>query len=200
MKKYILLLGAVAGIFAIYWFQFRKTDSPQAPRQEAIKAQQHSKSFKLAIDSLLQKYFAIQAAFVNGDSLKAKQANQDFVSFTKTLSLEELKKDSAAIFASASMVLTDLLANAESMGKQQTITDMRMDFKAVSENLYPLLKTIHYEGKKLWWQSCPMAFDGDKEGTWLSSTEQINNPYLGKNHPEYKGTMLHCGEVKDTIQ
>jgi uncharacterized protein YbjQ (UPF0145 family) len=200
MKKYVLLLGAVAGVFAIYWFQFRQAPTPEAPKQAAIKAQQHSTAFNGSIDSLLQKYFTIKSSFVEGDSLRAKQANQDFVQFAKNLSLQELQKDSAAIFASASQALGDVIANAESLGKQQTITDMRMDFKAISENLYPLLKTIHYEGKKLWWQSCPMAFDGDKEGTWLSSTEEVNNPYLGKNHPEYKGTMLHCGEVKDTIQ
>ena len=45
-----------------------------------------------------------------------------------------------------------------------------------------------------------MAFGEGKDASWLSNTEEIINPYLGKNHPEYKGTMLHCGEIKDTIQ
>jgi len=26
------------------------------------------------------------------------------------------------------------------------------------------------------------------------------NPYLGKNHPEHKDNMLHCGSIKDTIK
>ena len=70
----------------------------------------------------------------------------------------------------------------------------------VSENLYPLLKTIGYEGPKLYWQNCPMAFGENKEGNWLSNTPEIINPYLGKNHPQYKATMFGCGETKDSLK
>ncbi len=45
-----------------------------------------------------------------------------------------------------------------------------------------------------------MAFGEGKDASWISSTEEIINPYLGKNHPEFKDSMLHCGEIKDTIQ
>jgi len=76
---------------------------------------------------------------------------------------------------------------------------MRHDFSMVSENLYPLLKTIHYEGPKLYWQNCPMAFGDDKPANWLSNTAEILNPYLGKKHPEYKSAMLHCGENMDSL-
>jgi hypothetical protein len=40
-------------------------------------------------------------------------------------------------------------------------------------------------------QYCPMANEG-KGGYWLSSQEEIMNPYYGDD-------MLHCGEVKETI-
>ena len=94
----------------------------------------------------------------------------------------------------------DVKANAESLLKQTDITEMRQDFRMVSESLYPLLKTIHYEGKTLYWQNCPMAFGEGKEGNWVSNTAEIINPYLGKHHPEFKGTMVHCGETKDSIK
>ena len=70
----------------------------------------------------------------------------------------------------------------------------------IGESIYPLLKTIHYDGNTLYWQNCPMAFGEDKGANWISNTAEIINPYLGKNHPEFKGTMLHCGEVKDSIK
>jgi hypothetical protein len=98
------------------------------------------------------------------------------------------------------MQLSDIKANAESLLNQTVITEMRQDFRMVSENIYPLLKTIHYEGETLYWQNCPMAFGEDKGANWISNTEEIINPYLGKNHPEFKATMLHCGEVKDSIK
>ena len=40
----------------------------------------------------------------------------------------------------------------------------------------------------------------DKGANWISNTPEIINPYLGKNHPEFKATMLHCGETKDSIK
>jgi hypothetical protein len=148
----------------------------------------------------MQSYFEIKAAFVNADSIKAKQASDSFILFVSKLNVEELRKDSAGIFESAVTFLNDIKSSAESLSTQKNITEMRQDFKAVSENIYPLLKTIHYEGKKLYWQNCPMAFGEDNGANWISNTEEILNPYLGKKHPEFKGTMLHCGEIKDTIQ
>jgi hypothetical protein len=200
MKKIVLTLLAALGIFAIYWFQFRSSDTPSAPKQEAIVVKKHSSAFNNSVDSLLQSYFEIKAAFVNTDSSNAKEACNSFILLVSRLNIEELKKDSAGIYESAVTFLGDIKSNAESLFAQKNITEMRQDFKAVSENIYPLLKTIHYEGKKLYWQNCPMAFGEDNGANWISNTEEILNPYLGKNHPEFKGTMLHCGEIKDTIQ
>jgi hypothetical protein len=103
------------------------------------------------------------------------------------------------IYMTAAMQLNDVKSNAESLLQQTDITEMRQDFRMIGENIYPLLKTIHYEGKAIYLQNCPMAFGDDKGANWISSTSEIINPYLGKNHPEFKGTMLHCGEVKDSI-
>jgi hypothetical protein len=35
-----------------------------------------------------------------------------------------------------------------------------------------------------------MAFGEDKGANWIRNTSEIINPYLGKNHPEFKATML----------
>jgi hypothetical protein len=40
-------------------------------------------------------------------------------------------------------------------------------------------------------QFCPMAFD-NKGAYWLSSNEEIMNPYFGDK-------MLHCGKVEETV-
>ena len=105
------------------------------------------------------------------------------------------------IFEAASETIADLRRNAQSLLQQNNITEMRKDFSMVTEMLYPaFFKTINYEGEKLYLQHCPMAFDGDQGANWISNELEIVNPYLGKNHPKYKGTMLHCGEIKDTIK
>ncbi|MBS1925917.1 MAG: DUF3347 domain-containing protein [Bacteroidetes bacterium] len=66
--------------------------------------------------------------------------------------------------------------------------------------MYPaFFQSINYEGKKLYLQHCPMAFNDTEGADWLSSSDEIINPYLGKKHPKYKAGMLHCGEIKDSV-
>jgi hypothetical protein len=44
-----------------------------------------------------------------------------------------------------------------------------------------------------------MAFKDSEEAYWLTSTNKIVNPYLGKKHPTYKDKMLGCGEIIDSL-
>jgi hypothetical protein len=44
-----------------------------------------------------------------------------------------------------------------------------------------------------------MAFKDSEEAYWLTNTNKIINPYLGKNHPKYKDKMVGCGEVVDSL-
>ncbi|MEO6358671.1 MAG: DUF3347 domain-containing protein, partial [Ferruginibacter sp.] len=159
----------------------------------------HSIGFNKSIDSMMTAYFDLKAAFVEADSVQAKAAAQKMLLVTDSLKLDELKKDTTGISESATMQLNDIKSNVASLLKQPNLTEMRQDFRMVSESIYPLLKTIHYEGPTLYWQNCPMAFGEGKEANWISNTEEIINPYLGKKNPEFKATMLHCGEVKDSI-
>ncbi|RYY63391.1 MAG: DUF3347 domain-containing protein [Chitinophagaceae bacterium] len=139
-------------------------------------------------------------AFVDADTAKIKQAAASFSTSLDNIMLDELKKDDTLIVATAQANLTDIKTNVQALMAQTDITMMRQDFRTISDMLYPgFFMTINYEGPSLYLQNCPMAFDGDKDANWISNTDEVVNPYLGKNHPKYKGTMLHCGEVKDSI-
>jgi hypothetical protein len=142
----------------------------------------------------------MKAAFVDADTAKAKEGCKKFISLIDSIKLDELKNDTASIFETAKANFNDVKLNAVSLLNQTDITEMRQDFRMISEMLYPAFKVINYEGPKMYWQNCPMAFGDEKEGNWISNSEEIINPYLGKNHPEFKGTMLHCGSIKDTIK
>jgi len=201
MKKIILVLAIVLLALAAYWyFGPGKKQEDKEPKAAALATKRHSDSFNSGIDSLMDKYLELKNAFVDADTGKVKLAAGELVSLTDSSRLMELKKDAAGIFESAAMQLNDVKLNAESLLKQTDLTEMRQDFRMIGESIYPLLKTIHYEGKTLYWQNCPMAFGEDKGANWISNTSEIINPYLGKNHPEFKATMLHCGEVKDSIK
>jgi len=200
MKKILLIIAVLLIGFAGYWFFVReKKQGPADVKTGPMIANKHSAAFNNGIDSLMNTYFGIKDAFVSADSASAKAACSKLILLADSSRLFELKTDSAAIYESALMLLGDVKANAESLLTQTDITEMRQDFRMIGESIYPLLKTIHYEGNTLYWQNCPMAFGDNKEANWISNTKEIVNPYLGKNHPEFKGAMLHCGEVKDSI-
>jgi len=65
--------------------------------------------------------------------------------------------------------------------------------------MYHLIKTAGYDKAVVYHKKCPMAFNGDKEGWWLSRSKPIDNPYFGKFDPKYKNAMLECGSVEDSI-
>ena len=200
MRKLLVVIFFVLLVIGAWWLFFKKKSHDSEAKQQPLKVGMHSVEFNKSISSVVTQYLSLKDAFVNADTSTIKAEEKKLVAVIDSIKIEELKKDTTGIFQSAKAQLNDVKSNADAILKEIDITEMRQDFRMVSENLFPLLKTIHYEGVKLYWQNCPMAFGEGKDANWISNTEEIFNPYLGKNHPEFKSTMLHCGEIKDTIQ
>ena len=202
MKKILLgILILVLAIAGYYWFQFsRSSKVDHGDKQVALFLKKHSDTFNLSVNAAMNVYFEMSAAFVDADTAKVKLAATKFILLLDTIPMEELKKDTANIYDVAIGTFDGIKSNARSILVQKDLQEMRKDFSMVSENLYPFFKIINYEGDKMYWQNCPMAFGDEKEANWVSKTPEVVNPYLGKNHPEFKATMLHCGMVKDTIK
>ena len=72
------------------------------------------------------------------------------------------------------------------------IAEARKPFKPLSEHMIQLARAFKPFEKLLYIQHCPMA-DDFKGADWLSTEENIMNPYYGES-------MLACGEITDTIQ
>jgi hypothetical protein len=202
MKKVLLgLLILILGIAGYYWYMFSKAGGGNSgEKQQALTLKKHSDTFNFSVNAAMNAYFDMSAAFVDADTAKAKLAATKFVQLLDSIPMIELKKDTANIYEVAMGTFEGIKSNAADILVVGNLQEMRKDFSMVSENLYPFFKIINYEGDKMYWQNCPMAFGDDKEANWVSKTSEVVNPYLGKNHPEFKATMLHCGMVKDTIK
>ncbi|MBC7868374.1 MAG: DUF3347 domain-containing protein [Gloeobacteraceae cyanobacterium ES-bin-316] len=201
MKKIIAFVVLVLVAFSVYWFLLRtKEVRPKEAKQEAVAVKKHSEAFNMAVNKLMAAYFGIKDAFVEGDTALAKKNTVLFSNLLDSIPLTELDKDSLMISETAKFTIADIKANAASLLQQSDITEMRQDFRTVSDMLYPgFFKIINYEGPALYLQNCPMAFDGDKDANWISNSNEVINPYLGKNHPKFRATMLTCGSVKDSL-
>lgn len=193
----VFLIIILLGVWFLF-FKTEKTDHVTAEKQSSV-VQKHSTEFNAKITGMMNAYIEMKNAFVDADSVEIKAKTAQFIAATDSLNLSELHEKDSSLFMAAQQNISDIKANAEPILKENDLAEMRHDFSMVSENLYPFLKTIHYEGPKLYWQNCPMAFGDDKPANWLSNTAEILNPYLGKKHPEYKSAMLHCGENMDSL-
>lgn len=202
MKRLFAILLLALVVFGIYWFYFR--DRPhveKAPKMAPMAVKRHSANFNSSVDKLVAAYLEMKNAFVEDDTARVKQNASQFIGLLDSLPLTELKTDTAGIFETVQANVNDIRANTQSLIAQTKISEMRRDFSMVTEMMYPsFFKAINYEGENLYLQNCPMAFGEDQAANWISNSTEIINPYLGRKHPEYKATMLHCGEVKDTIK
>ena len=199
MKRILAIVFLLVIVFGAWWLFF-KTDKPvnSGNTSDEVLVKKHSDSLDNSVDATLKSYFELKSAFVEADTAAVKSSTTHFLSSLDGLKLEELKNDSVPTLSGAQQFLSQIKTDAKGILAENDITQMRHQFSKISENLYPFLNTIGYEGEKIYWQNCPMAF-GDQEANWLSNTSEIINPYLGKHHPEFKGSMLNCGEVKDSL-
>ena len=202
MKRVLAIVFLIIILFGAWWLFF-KTDKGVSENSsdtsaKSLTVKKHSDVFNKNIDNTIKSYLVMKDAFVEGDTGSIKSASFAFITRLDSLNLSDLQNDDAKILPAANQQVSEMKTNAAPILQETDLTKMRRDFQNVSENLYPFLRTIGYEGEKLYWQNCPMAF-GDDGANWISNTSEIVNPYLGKHHPEFKSAMLHCGENMDSI-
>jgi hypothetical protein len=202
MKRVLAIAFLIIIVFGAWWLFFKtdkntsgnntdNTNTTQTPKK-------HSDVFNNDINRTINSYLAMKDAFVEGDTGSIKSASFAFITRLDSMNLSDLQHSDAVVLTEANQRVNQMKTNATPILQETDLTAMRHNFENISENLYPFLRTIGYEGQKLYWQNCPMAF-GDDAANWISNTSEIINPYLGKHHPEFKSAMLHCGENMDSI-
>jgi hypothetical protein len=199
MKKWVvLILLALAGVLTWFLLVTRSKPKEEVPKDQPVAVSRYSAGFNQSIDSLLKTYYALTEAFVNWDSSAVTAQATTLNKTLEHVKWDELQGDTVIYQTATSYI--DIFKNAiPTMANAGDLTMKRQSFNTLSQNLYDLLRTIKYDGAKIYLQQCPMAFNDTEEGLWLSKSEKIRNPYLGLHHPKYKSGMISCGETKDTI-
>jgi hypothetical protein len=157
----------------------------------------NSDSFNMAFDSVLLNYDSLRNAFINWDTASADKYASYLQYALISVPYTELKDEAAA--TKATSIAQNAADGLQTLIDIDSINNKRRFFYTVSESVYHLIKTTGYDKAVIYHKKCPMAFNGDREGWWLSQTKTIDNPYYGKFHPKYKNAMLECGSVEDSI-
>jgi hypothetical protein len=199
MKKWILLLTlAIIGVLSWYFFVTKKKPKDETPKQQPLAVSQHSDSFNLAINKVLFSYYALTNDFVNWDTAAVSSHASELKANLQATNFNELQKDTA-IHQTAVTFVESSKAELEIILQPHDLATKRRALNNLSDNMYNLFRTVHYDRSKIYLQECPMAFNDAEPGVWLSSSDSVRNPYLGLHHPKYKSEMVECGGPKDTL-
>lgn len=145
------------------------------------------------LTDILHKYYSLKNALVDDNAQLADES-------ANTLSQASLQlkaafdDDTSRNYDELSSLLTDISNKAIELATIQdpTTEKKRIVFEDISNNIYAVVKKSEMSNITIYRQYCPMAFN-DAGAYWLSSTEEIQNPYFGHKMPE-------CGEIAEIIK
>jgi hypothetical protein len=126
--------------------------------------------------AILQTYYDIKNALVNGDAPAATEMAGIFAEAINALNTNKANAD-----------IVKLQADARKLAGTNDLAAQRLLFASLSSDLYSLIKSTSLSKVPIYRVYCPM-----KKAYWFSSVQTISNPYYGR-------AMLTCGNVTQTI-
>jgi hypothetical protein len=191
MKKAILAVILIIAGAAVYFLFIKKDkDRPEGPKQQPLALEDKTGAFNKSYNKLLSAYFSVKDALVASDTGKASAAARELAIAVDSLQINEIKGDSI-LKATAFDFASSIKSSAQGLAAEANIKEKRKEFQIIANALYTLTQTVQYDGQKLYWHYCPMAFN-NSGANWISNERQIRNPYFGDE-------MLECGSVQDSL-
>jgi len=196
MKRVVLPLIIIAALALITWQFFCKSsnDKPakEEEKQQPITIKENSGPFNQSFALLLNAYFGLKDALVAGDTSKASAAALSLSTASDSLKVNEIKGDSTGVIKETALNFTGTIkSSAQALAAEKDIKAKRKEFEMIADAMWSLTRTVRYDGQKVYWQYCPMAFN-NKGAYWMSNEKEIKNPYFGSEMP-------NCGSVEDSL-
>jgi len=195
MKRLILPLIILAALALITWQFFCKSSDKkdkQEEKQQPLALQENTGPFNQSFSHLLNAYFGLKDALVASDTAKASAAAASLVAATDSLKVNEINGDSTGLIKETALNFSGTIkSSAQALAAEADIKAKRKEFEMIADAIWSLTRTVRYEGQKVYWQYCPMAFN-NKGAYWMSNERDIKNPYFGQE-------MLNCGSVEDSL-
>ncbi|MBS3807625.1 MAG: efflux RND transporter periplasmic adaptor subunit [Bacteroidales bacterium] len=158
------------------------TASSDIPEKKLLWPDRESEKYQ----DLVNEYLTLKDQLV-GDQ-KASESAKKLLETLQSVDMSAFSQQAHKIWMDLQGTLTEKSRAILQTGEMK---EQRRHFIDLSNAMITLVKTFKSPGSKLFVQFCPMA-DNDQGAYWLSSQEQIRNPYFGD-------MMLTCGEVRDEV-
>ncbi len=198
MKKILILLS----LTLISWGAFAQHEHVKMNHAENGRSKMQSKTAvkstvlspvkverSEAVTAIITNYLALKDAFVEDNSRKAADYGKRLFDAFKKF---DISTQSKAQQKELTDIIEDAAEHAEHISKNSgNIEHQREHFETLSTDLKDLI-VITGSDRNLYQIYCPM-YNKPDGATWLSSSEVINNPYLGNK-------MMKCGSIKHEIK
>tara|TARA_R110000868_G_scaffold127546_1_gene335344 strand:+ start:389 stop:958 length:570 start_codon:yes stop_codon:yes gene_type:complete len=136
-------------------------------------------------EMILSDYFNLKEALVADDAKKAAEASSKLIGSFKAFDREAYTSEQQMELIE---IIEDATEHAEHIVKSP-IDHQREHFKTLSIDITDMV-AITGTAHTIYEQFCPMYDNGS---TWLSTSDEIKNPYLGSK-------MVTCGKVQKEIK
>lgn len=140
------------------------------------------------LSEMFTAYIQIKNDLINTDSAAVHHSSQNLLTAIDQLAVENLNPKQVAAWVKYKNKLRE---SVKQTATAATIDLQKEYFMYLSKNLFKILKSFKTNKTPIYYQYCPLAFEG-KGAYWISENQTINNPYLGKQMPV-------CGKTKQTI-
>lgn len=148
-----------------------------------------SEPMQTQIEQLVDQYMKLKDALVASDAEAAKAAANDVLTVAKAMPVATLTTDEKAF---AEEKTAEVISSAEKVAAANDIAAQRENLELLSESVFSMAKAFGAAEGNLYYQHCPMALN-NKGAYWLSSSEEIKNPYFGES-------MIGCGSTEEVYK
>lgn len=158
----------------------------QEQRQMELEQQDTSGlhyNFRLEMDSVLTRYFALKDAMVESDPQQSAEKAQKLSEFSAGVMDEVLEPEDRGLWLGIARIIQ---AETDNLIDEDDVDEQRFYFERISNAMIQMVESFNPVGYTVYHKSCPMVRDGSAD--WLSREEEIRNPYHGDR-------MMNCGET-----
>ncbi|ARS34529.1 DUF3347 domain-containing protein [Pontibacter actiniarum] len=145
--------------------------------------------FQTQVEELVSEYLDLKEALVASDAEAAKAAASEVLRVAKAMPIANLTTDEKAY---AEEKTAEVVSSAQKIASASDVAAQRENLELLSEAVFSMAKAYGAADGTLYYQHCPMALDGEG-GYWLSSNEEIRNPYFGEG-------MMTCGSTEEIFK
>ena len=144
--------------------------------------------FKKQLTAVAIEYLKLKNAMVATDQQAAAQVIPTLMKKLDKVDMMLVKNEAHRYWMEQ---LTIIEAHSSKIATLKDIEAQRKQFQFLSTALINSIQAFGIDGKTLYQQHCPMAFDNEG-GDWISAEKEIQNPYFGDK-------MMKCGLTTATF-